>query len=111
MQIICSDESSLCFYCKLYIVITFVIEQFRIVTAPFHYVSFADFWLADQLVSLTTVLLDLEYLICFYSVDVDWLGNSGLLMSVQRYVRSILHLSSLGYWKLLICNLFFLSSV
>jgi EXS family len=54
-----------------------VLEQFRILTAPFHYVSFADFWLGDQLVSLTTVLLDFEYLICFYAVDVDWLGKSG----------------------------------
>jgi len=53
--------------------------QFRIFTAPFHYVGFADFWLADQLNSLTTVLLDLEYLICFYSVEVDWLGYTGCL--------------------------------
>jgi len=51
--------------------------QFRIFTAPFHYVGFADFWLADQLNSLTTVLLDLEYLICFYSVDIGWLGYTG----------------------------------
>jgi len=51
--------------------------QFRIFTAPFHYVGFADFWLADQLNSLTTVLLDLEYLVCFYSIEVNWLGYTG----------------------------------
>ena len=49
--------------------------QFRIVTAPFHHVGFADFWLADQLNSLATVLLDMEYMICFYAVDVDWHGK------------------------------------
>jgi len=58
---------------------SFCLSQFRIFTAPFHYVGFADFWLADQLNSLTTVLLDLEYLICFYSVEVSWLGYTGRL--------------------------------
>lgn len=37
--------------------------------------GFADFWLADQLNSLATVLLDMEYMICFYAVDVDWHGK------------------------------------
>ncbi|KAL5011684.1 hypothetical protein ScPMuIL_010235 [Solemya velum] len=48
---------------------------FRILTAPFHHVGFADFWLADQLNSLVIVLLDLEFLICFYAFEVDWLGT------------------------------------
>ena len=51
-----------------------ILFQFRIVTAPFHHVGFADFWLADQLNSLSTVLLDFEYLICFYAMEVEWLG-------------------------------------
>ncbi|XP_032240042.2 xenotropic and polytropic retrovirus receptor 1 isoform X2 [Nematostella vectensis] len=42
---------------------------YRIVTAPFHHVGFADFWLADQLNSLVVALLDFEYIICFYSYD------------------------------------------
>lgn len=46
---------------------------FRIFTAPFHHVGFADFWLADQLNSLVTVMLDFEYLICYYAFEVDWL--------------------------------------
>lgn len=49
---------------------------FHIVTAPFHYVGFADFWLADQLNSLTTVLLDFEYLVCFYAIEVSWYGEN-----------------------------------
>ncbi|KAK7448389.1 hypothetical protein BaRGS_00040117, partial [Batillaria attramentaria] len=46
---------------------------FRIFTAPFHHVGFADFWLADQLNSLVSVMLDFEYLVCYYAFEVDWL--------------------------------------
>ena len=49
--------------------------QFRIFTAPFHHVGFADFWLADQLNSLVVVMLDFEYLICYYAFEVEWLGG------------------------------------
>uniref|UniRef100_A0A4W4GL42 SPX domain-containing protein n=1 Tax=Electrophorus electricus TaxID=8005 RepID=A0A4W4GL42_ELEEL len=45
---------------------------FRVVTAPFHKVEFADFWLADQLNSLAVLLMDLEYLVCFYSLEINW---------------------------------------
>lgn len=34
--------------------------------APFCSVRFADFWIADQLVSIVPLFLDLEYLSCFY---------------------------------------------
>ncbi|XP_048415006.1 xenotropic and polytropic retrovirus receptor 1 homolog [Stegostoma tigrinum] len=51
----------------------------RSVTAPFHKVSFADFWLADQLNSMGTVFLDLWSLICFYTFEVNWENNQGLL--------------------------------
>ena len=49
--------------------------QFHILIAPFHPVGFADFWLADQLNSLQTVLLDIEFFICFYSCEVGWFPN------------------------------------
>lgn len=39
----------------------------RIVCAPFFYVGFADFWVADQLNSLVPALTDFHYLVCFYS--------------------------------------------
>ncbi|XP_062855548.1 xenotropic and polytropic retrovirus receptor 1a [Trichomycterus rosablanca] len=52
---------------------------FRVFTAPFHRVEFADFWLADQLNSLVIVLMDLEYLVCFYSVELQWGEVEGLL--------------------------------
>ncbi|TKS80396.1 Xenotropic and polytropic retrovirus receptor 1 -like protein [Collichthys lucidus] len=54
---------------------------FRVVTAPFHHVGFADFWLADQLNSLVVVLMDLEYMICFYSFELDWKKHDGLISS------------------------------
>ncbi|KAJ8299891.1 hypothetical protein KUTeg_021410 [Tegillarca granosa] len=65
---------SLAGFLMLYLINPF---PFRIFTAPFHHVGFADFWLADQLNSLVTVLLDFEYMVCFYAFEVDWLGNTG----------------------------------
>jgi len=39
---------------------------FRIFMAPFFYVGFADFWLADQMNSLGQALKDFQFLLCFY---------------------------------------------
>uniref|UniRef100_A0A665TL60 Xenotropic and polytropic retrovirus receptor 1a n=1 Tax=Echeneis naucrates TaxID=173247 RepID=A0A665TL60_ECHNA len=57
---------------------------FRVFTAPFHRVEFADFWLADQLNSLVFVLMDLEYLICFYIFELQWNNRKGLLPSFKK---------------------------
>ncbi|KAK5622331.1 Xenotropic and polytropic retrovirus receptor 1 [Crenichthys baileyi] len=57
---------------------------FRVVTAPFHHVGFADFWLADQLNSLVVVLMDLEYMICFYSCELDWTEHKGLFIKTNK---------------------------
>ncbi|XP_043989315.1 xenotropic and polytropic retrovirus receptor 1 homolog isoform X1 [Gambusia affinis] len=57
--------------------------QFRVVTAPFHHVGFADFWLADQLNSLVVVLMDLEYMICFYSLELEWTKENGLYSDTE----------------------------
>ncbi|XP_053101253.1 xenotropic and polytropic retrovirus receptor 1 isoform X1 [Hemicordylus capensis] len=53
---------------------------FRVFTAPFHKVGFADFWLADQLNSLSVILMDLEYMICFYSFELQWGKDDALLV-------------------------------
>ncbi|XP_058175501.1 solute carrier family 53 member 1 isoform X2 [Anopheles ziemanni] len=45
----------------------------RMVAAPFFHVGFADFWLADQLNSLVTALLDFQFLTCFYVTNGNWL--------------------------------------
>ncbi|XP_030062810.1 solute carrier family 53 member 1 isoform X1 [Microcaecilia unicolor] len=58
---------------------------FRVFTAPFHKVGFADFWLADQLNSLVVILMDLEYMICFYSFELDWSKNKGLLPALKGH--------------------------
>lgn len=52
---------------------------FRVFTAPFHKVGFADFWLADQLNSLAVILMDLEFMICFYSFELEWDKSQGLI--------------------------------
>ncbi|XP_062586080.1 solute carrier family 53 member 1-like isoform X1 [Saccostrea cucullata] len=62
---------------------------FHILTAPFHHVGFADFWLADQLNSLSTVLLDFEYMICFYGFEVDWLPNPDKSKICSRNVYAV----------------------
>ncbi|CAF1001418.1 unnamed protein product [Rotaria sp. Silwood1] len=50
-------------------------ELFRIFSAPFHTVTFADFWLADQLTSLDIIFYDFEYLICYFAFDAQWIKN------------------------------------
>uniref|UniRef100_A0A6I8SS68 Xenotropic and polytropic retrovirus receptor 1 homolog n=1 Tax=Xenopus tropicalis TaxID=8364 RepID=A0A6I8SS68_XENTR len=57
---------------------------FRVFTAPFHKVGFADFWLADQLNSLAVILMDLEFMICFYSFELKWGDSDGLVNSGER---------------------------
>ncbi|XP_071444301.1 solute carrier family 53 member 1-like [Hetaerina americana] len=49
----------------------------RVILAPFFYVGFADFWVADQLNSLVPVLLDFQYLVCFYVTDPGNLMEAG----------------------------------
>jgi len=38
----------------------------RIFLAPFFYVGFADFWLADQMNSLAQAMKDFQFLVCYY---------------------------------------------
>ncbi|CAB3379040.1 Hypothetical predicted protein [Cloeon dipterum] len=45
---------------------------FRIITAPFWAVGFADFWLADQLNSLVYALIDFHFFICFFFSNPAW---------------------------------------
>lgn len=51
--------------------------QGRMIAAPFFFVTFADFWLADQLNSLAAALLDFEFLLCFYVTNGNWLEVNG----------------------------------
>jgi xenotropic and polytropic retrovirus receptor 1 len=59
---------------------------FRIFTAPFWSVGFADFWLADQLNSLVYALMDFHFFICFFISNPDWESydrNTGMQKSVD----------------------------
>ncbi|XP_064420202.1 solute carrier family 53 member 1-like [Latimeria chalumnae] len=51
---------------------------YRVLTAPFHKVGFADFWLADQLNSLSPVFLDLWAILWLYTFEANWWNHSGL---------------------------------
>ncbi|XP_052789800.1 xenotropic and polytropic retrovirus receptor 1-like [Mya arenaria] len=71
---------------------------FRIFTSPFHHVGFADFWLADQLNSLVTVLLDFEFMACFYAFEVDWLGPDRPSVCTKRVYGIRTVISILPAW-------------
>ncbi|KAK3921286.1 Xenotropic and polytropic retrovirus receptor 1 [Frankliniella fusca] len=51
--------------------------MFRAISAPFFFVNFADFWMADQLNSLVPALIDFQYTICFY------ITNNSLTMASE----------------------------
>lgn len=44
----------------------------RVIMAPFCFVNFADFWLADQLNSMVPAFLDIPFLICFFGRSPTW---------------------------------------
>uniref|UniRef100_A0A0A9XJ88 SPX domain-containing protein n=1 Tax=Lygus hesperus TaxID=30085 RepID=A0A0A9XJ88_LYGHE len=49
--------------------------MWKCIAAPFYYVNFADFWLADQFNSLVTVFVDFHYIFYFYFVGADEQGG------------------------------------
>ncbi|XP_058830240.1 solute carrier family 53 member 1 [Topomyia yanbarensis] len=65
----------------------------RMIAAPFFHVGFADFWLADQLNSLVTALLDFQFLSCFYVVNGNWLdaGNTRQCMEESYIIRPLVN--------------------
>ncbi|XP_012286703.1 xenotropic and polytropic retrovirus receptor 1 homolog isoform X1 [Orussus abietinus] len=67
--------------------------MWRVLIAPFVFVNFADFWLADQLNSLATALLDFHFLACFYATNGNWLdaGDTTQCMSGSLIVRPIVN--------------------
>lgn len=52
-----------------------IYSQGRIFRAPFCRVTFPDFWLADQLNSLSFILPELARFVCFYSSQISWRGG------------------------------------
>eukprot|EP00051_Salpingoeca_urceolata_P019045 m.272962 g.272962 ORF g.272962 m.272962 type:complete len:757 (-) comp19335_c0_seq7:294-2564(-) len=68
----------------------------RICLAPFKDVKFEDFWLADQLTSMTAVLLDIEFAICFASYESKSKSREGSCGSVKYGLRPVL--TVLPFW-------------
>ncbi|XP_034155262.1 xenotropic and polytropic retrovirus receptor 1 homolog [Pangasianodon hypophthalmus] len=50
----------------------FLAVMWKVLTAPLWPVGFADCWLADQLNSLSPVILSLWDLLCFYTFQINW---------------------------------------
>jgi hypothetical protein len=44
----------------------------RVLCAPFFFVNFADFWLADQLNSMIPIFLDVQFFFCFYTTNTSF---------------------------------------
>ncbi|KAH8296306.1 hypothetical protein KR054_004331 [Drosophila jambulina] len=62
----------------------------RVVMAPFCFVNFADFWLADQLNSMVPAFLDIPFLICFFGRSPTWHKAGKAASHCVEYV-SLLH--------------------
>ena len=75
----------------------------RILLAPFTFVYFGDFWLADQLNSTVAILLDLQYITCYMIAD-TWYGNvdTSVCTSSGNGIRPVISCLP-GLWRLLQC--------
>ncbi|KAH8270543.1 hypothetical protein KR018_011289 [Drosophila ironensis] len=62
----------------------------RVIMAPFCFVNFADFWLADQLNSMVPAFLDIPFLICFFGRSPTWHKAGKAANHCVEYV-SLLH--------------------
>lgn len=68
---------------------TFLGSLGRIVMSPLFRVSFFDAWLADQLVSLVVIMLDLEYCVCYWIRSItDY--DTGICTSNVYYIRTVI---------------------
>jgi hypothetical protein len=73
----------------------------RCLFAPFFEVKFKDFWVADQLISLSEFLFEIQFALCFYQIGTGFCGfitSSGipLLNVVPYHIRTMQNLRK--YW-------------
>ena len=75
----------------------------RILLAPFTFVYFGDFWLADQLNSTVAILLDIQYMTCYMIAD-TWYGNvdTSVCTSSGNGIRPVISCLP-ALWRLLQC--------
>ncbi|PRP82501.1 hypothetical protein PROFUN_10071 [Planoprotostelium fungivorum] len=72
----------------------------RILAAPFKAVRFRDFFLADQMASISIVLYDLEYTICYFAFDA-WTDEKKC-MAANVWARPLIA-SLPAFWRFLQC--------
>ena len=83
---------------------SFLCACLRILSSPFIFVYFSDFFLADQFNSSIAIFLDIEYLICYLTTD-PWSGtdiNRNVCMSSANGIRPIVSLLPAS-WRFLQC--------
>ena len=76
----------------------------RILLAPLYRVRFGDFWFADQLNSIVVILLDLEFMLCFYSYVWPLDENEdGKVCNKNIYVVRPVISCLPAFWRLMQC--------
>lgn len=82
---------------------SFILVCIRILIAPFHFVYFGDFFLADQLNSTVGIMLDIQYLLC-YSISQPWTGqvNEKICTTSGNGIRPIISCLP-ALWRFLQC--------
>ncbi|XP_969695.2 solute carrier family 53 member 1 [Tribolium castaneum] len=58
----------------------------KVLTAPFFYVTFADFWIADQLNSIVNLFTDIHYFFCFYLTNPSWSVGQDTNYCVEKHM-------------------------
>ena len=76
----------------------------RILLAPLYRVRFGDFWFADQLNSIVVILLDLEFMLCFYSYvwPLDENEDGKVCNKNTYFVRPVISCLP-AFWRLMQC--------
>lgn len=76
----------------------------RILLAPCYMVRFGDFWFADQLNSIVVILLDLEFMLCFYSYVWPLDRNEdGKVCNKNTYIVRPVISCLPAFWRLMQC--------
>lgn len=76
----------------------------RILLAPFYRVRFGDFWFADQLNSIVVILLDIEFMLCFYSYVWPLDKNEdGKICNKNTYIVRPVISCLPAFWRLMQC--------
>jgi hypothetical protein len=68
----------------------------RVITTPLTKVTFRDFYLGDQLSSLSISLMDFEFFVCYYTTDA--LSGTGTCLHINSWIRPLIAMLP-AYWR------------